>query len=60
VAKVGDFGLSRPIEKAEQQGVTQTGIVMATPAFASPEQLLGDALDVRSDLYGVGGVLYYS
>jgi uncharacterized RDD family membrane protein YckC len=52
--KVGDFGLSIP---AERRGGDQT--FMGTPQFASPEQLRGDALDVRSDIYAVGATLHY-
>jgi hypothetical protein len=38
--------------------VTQTGKVMGTPAFASPEQLRGDEIDARSDIYAVGATLF--
>ena len=39
--------------------LTATGTVQATPQFASPEQLRGQPLDVRSDIYAVGATLYY-
>ena len=39
--------------------LTMTGAFMGTPAFASPEQLRADDLDVRSDIYAVGATLYY-
>jgi hypothetical protein len=52
--KVGDFGLSIP-----SSGRSAEGTFMGTPQFASPEQLRGDALDVRSDIYAVGATLYY-
>jgi eukaryotic-like serine/threonine-protein kinase len=57
--KVGDFGLSVSSLAREDTQLTMTGAVMGTPAFASPEQLRGDPLDVRSDIYSVGGTLYY-
>lgn len=57
--KVGDFGLSRPVESVEQGRLTQTGLFLGTPVFSSPEQLLGEALDVRADIYAVGATLYY-
>jgi uncharacterized RDD family membrane protein YckC len=57
--KVGDFGLSiSTLAKAETQ-LTQSGTVLGTPAFASPEQLRGREIDVRSDIYGVGATLYW-
>ena len=52
--KVGDFGLSIP-----STGRSADRTFMGTPQFASPEQLRGDALDVRSDIYAVGATLYY-
>ena len=57
--KVGDFGLSRPVEPAGEMRLTQTGLFIGTPVCSSPEQLLGEALDVRSDIYAVGATLYY-
>jgi eukaryotic-like serine/threonine-protein kinase len=55
--KVGDFGLAIPA--LEHLQLTATGIIQATPQFASPEQLGGTPLDVRSDIYAVGATLYY-
>lgn len=57
--KVGDFGLSRPVESVEMGRLTQTGLFLGTPVFSSPEQLMGEALDVRADIYAVGATLYY-
>ena len=57
--KVGDFGLSRPVDQVDNSRLTQTGLFLGTPVFSSPEQLMGDALDVRSDIYAVGATLYY-
>ncbi|MEQ1691215.1 MAG: protein kinase, partial [Gemmatimonas sp.] len=57
--KIGDFGLSKPVEHDEQLKLTQTGVFLGTPVFSSPEQLLGESLDVRSDIYAVG-VTFYS
>ena len=57
--KVGDFGLSiSTLAKAETQ-LTESGAVLGTPAFASPEQLRGREIDVRSDIYAVGATLYF-
>jgi serine/threonine protein kinase len=57
--KVGDFGLSISKSARGDTDVTRTGAVLGTPAFASPEQLRGDELNVRSDIYAVGVTLYY-
>lgn len=54
--KVGDFGLSRALERDVQ--LTQTGQFLGSPLYASPEQVRGRALDVRSDLYSCGATLY--
>jgi tetratricopeptide (TPR) repeat protein len=59
--KVLDFGLARLMEsEAVAPVVTQPGVVMGTFAYMSPEQALGrpDEVDTRSDVYGLGAVLY--
>jgi tetratricopeptide (TPR) repeat protein len=52
-----DFGLAR---EAENKGLTESGAVMGTPAYMSPEQARGDVrhIDRRSDVYGLGATLY--
>ena len=57
--KIGDFGLSINTAIRLEPTLTATGAFMGTPTFASPEQLRGDELTVRSDLYAVGITLYY-
>ncbi len=54
--KVTDFGIARAIGTDEQ--VTQTGLVMGTATYFSPEQAQGLGVDGRSDLYALGVVLY--
>ncbi|MCB9856103.1 MAG: protein kinase [Phycisphaerales bacterium] len=56
--KVGDFGLSISTLAKSDSLVTSHGMIMGTPAYASPEQLRGDTLDVRGDIYSVGATLY--
>jgi serine/threonine-protein kinase len=53
---LGDFGVARVSE--EDSVVTQTGALLGTPAFMSPEQAQGEKIDFRSDLYSVGATLY--
>lgn len=54
--KIGDFGLSRTLERDVQ--LTQSGQFLGSPLYASPEQVRGRELDVRSDLYSCGATLY--
>ena len=52
---ITDFGVARSLGAT---GVTQTGLIIGTPEYLSPEQARGDAVDGRSDLYTVGLILY--
>ena len=54
-AYISDFGVARSLAS---QGLTQTGAVVGTPDYLSPEQARGDAVDARSDLYALGLILY--
>ena len=58
VAKVVDFGIAKAIQEGAGEGLTQTGQVIGTPEFMSPEQLLGDPVDARTDLYALGCILH--
>ncbi|HSD77335.1 MAG TPA: Stk1 family PASTA domain-containing Ser/Thr kinase [Solirubrobacteraceae bacterium] len=53
-AKVTDFGIAR----AGGSDMTQTGSIMGTAQYLSPEQAQGTAVDARSDLYSIGVILY--
>jgi DNA-binding NarL/FixJ family response regulator/tRNA A-37 threonylcarbamoyl transferase component Bud32 len=55
--KIMDFGLAIPVE-GEQKRLTATGSIIGTPAYLSPEQAQGKPLDLRTDLYSLGVVLY--
>lgn len=54
-AKIADFGIA----KLQTSQFTQPGQVLGTPAYMSPEQLTGEAIDGRSDLFSLGVVLYW-
>ena len=56
--KVGDFGLSVSTLARTDTFVTTHGKILGTPAYASPEQLRGDTVDVRADVYSVGATLF--
>jgi uncharacterized RDD family membrane protein YckC len=59
VIKIGDFGLSISSLARDVSQVTERGTFQGTPQFASPEQMRGEPLDVRADIYSVGATLYY-
>jgi serine/threonine-protein kinase len=56
--KVVDFGIARALDAGHEGGLTQDGAVMGTATYFSPEQAKGEGLDLRSDLYSLGVVLY--
>lgn len=56
VAKLVDFGIARPVENAP--AFTSSGLVMGTPSSMAPEQLRGEDIDQRTDVYGLGVLLY--
>jgi serine/threonine protein kinase len=59
LVKVVDFGIAKAAG-TEGQNVTKTGHVIGTPDYMSPEQLAGDTLDARSDVYSLGLVAFYT
>jgi hypothetical protein len=54
--KVLDFGIARV--EWEELRITQTGVTLGTPGFIAPEQVAGEPVDARADLYAVGACLY--
>ena len=56
--KILDFGLAKGVQTSDETRITATNMVLGTPAYMSPEHMLGWELDPRSDLYSVGVILY--
>ena len=55
LVKIMDFGIARVVGS---EHLTTAGLTMGTPAYMAPEQVLGQEVDARSDLYAMGVVLY--
>jgi serine/threonine-protein kinase len=58
--KLLDFGLVKALESEDDEALTSTGQVLGTPQYMPPEQAGGETVDARSDLYSLGGVLYFT
>jgi serine/threonine-protein kinase len=58
IPKVVDFGIAKAVTDSREDGLTQSGLVIGTPEYMSPEQLLGDPVDARADIYSLGCILY--
>jgi eukaryotic-like serine/threonine-protein kinase len=56
--KVLDFGLAKLSEREDAAEVTGRGAIVGTPYYMSPEQIRGEMLDHRSDIYSMGAMLY--
>jgi serine/threonine protein kinase len=56
--KVLDFGLVKNVAEKEGEDLTQTGMFMGSPKYMSPEQIRGDRVDARTDVYALGIIMY--
>ncbi|HET6328718.1 MAG TPA: serine/threonine-protein kinase [Planctomycetaceae bacterium] len=57
-AKVADFGLAQLAQSEQRVNLTQVGMTMGTPLYMSPEQINGETVDHRSDIYSFGVTCY--
>ena len=57
-ALVTDFGIALAVRSGQAGRMSESGVIIGTPAYMSPEQALGDPVDARSDLYSLACVLY--
>ena len=57
-AIVADFGVARAVTAASDDRFTDTGLAVGTPAYMSPEQASGGAIDGRADIYSLGCLVY--
>ncbi|HVY62406.1 MAG TPA: serine/threonine-protein kinase, partial [Planctomycetota bacterium] len=58
IVKVMDFGLAKATQDAQASNLTQSGLIMGTPNYISPEAGRGDPVDSRSDIYSLGVAFY--
>lgn len=58
VPKIVDFGIAKALTDSQEDALTRSGLVIGTPEYMSPEQLLGDPVDARADIYSLGCILY--
>ncbi|MGF1428651.1 protein kinase domain-containing protein [Kitasatospora sp. LaBMicrA B282] len=55
-----DFGIARAMDGATTAGLTQSGVVIGSPGYMSPEQVLGESLGAPSDVFQLGAVLVFA
>ena len=60
VVKVVDFGLIKLLDAGYADPITETGTVVGSPHYMSPEQIIGDPVEARTDIYAVGVLLFRS
>jgi hypothetical protein len=59
-AKVLDFGLVKAVGPKESTNLTASGVVLGSPSYMAPEQVLGRDVDPRVDQYALGATLYFA
>ena len=56
--KLIDFGIAKLLD-TDRPSLTKSGYIQGTPAYMAPEQVLGEDVDARTDVYGLGCLLYF-